>query len=244
MSGLIFEVCANSIRSAIAAQEGGAHRIELCSELHSGGLTPSAATIKLTLQQLKIPVFVLIRPRAGDFLYSELEFEIMKEDIQYSKSCGAFGVVFGILNSDAKIDVERCSELVNIAKPMQSTFHRAFDRVMVFDSALEDIIKTGAHRILTSGLSEKALNGKNTIKTLVEKSNNRIEIMAGGGINPTNVAEIISYTGVKEIHASCSVYLNTKMARMNKFTTSELTYKNTVTDVALVKKMKEEIEKK
>lgn len=243
MHKVVFEVCANSLQSAIVAQTGGAQRIEICSDLHSGGITPSAAAIKLSVQKLKIPVFILIRPRAGDFFYNEYEFEIMKEDILFAKSCGAAGVVFGILNSDSKIDIGRCSELVNIAKPMQSTFHRAFDRVIDFYEALEDVIKTSAHRILTSGLSEKAENGKDIIKTLVEKAKGRIEIMAGGGLTPTNVEGIISYTGVKEIHASCSIYLNSKMVRQKSLTAFDSNYKNTVTDIDLVKKMKEKIEK-
>ncbi len=243
MSEIIFEVCANSLQSALAAQDGGAHRIELCSSLHSGGLTPSAATIKLTVQKLSIPVFVLIRPRAGNFLYSGYEFEVMKEDIRYAKSCGAAGVVFGILNADAEIDIERCTELVNLAKPMQSTFHRAFDRVMSSGSALEDVIKTGAHRVLTSGLDEKAVNGKKTIKNLVGQANGRIAIMAGGGINLQNAEEIICDTGVEEIHASCSVSVNSKMTWLIRFSSFDLGYCHTITNTATVRKMLDIINK-
>ena len=241
MSKIIVEVCANSFSSALAAQKAGAHRIELCSSLNSGGLTPSAGTIKSVLKTLDIPVFVLIRPRAGDFLYSREEFEVMKEDIIYAKNRGAAGVVLGILNADAEIDVERCSELVSLAKPMQVTFHRAFDRVMSSSSALEDVIKTGATRILTSGLSEKAVNGKQTIRKLVEQANGRIAIMAGGGINPQNAAEIVSDTGVKEIHASCSVSLNSKMTWLIRFSSFDLGYSHTVADAATIRKMLDSI---
>jgi len=237
MAEIIFEVCANSLQSAIAAQEGGADRIELCADLSSGGLTPSAAEIKLTVQNLKIPVFVLIRPRGGDFLYNKQEFEIMKEDILYAKSCGAAGVVFGILNPVAEIDVDRCTELVNIAKPMQTTFHRAFDRVMNFNTALEDVIKTGAQRILTSGLSEKAADGKEILKKLAALADNRISIMAGGGINPQNITGIILQTGVKEVHASCSVDIQSNMDPGTKRTAFKSVNKNTVTDVEIVKKI-------
>lgn len=233
----IFEVCANSLRSAIAAQEGGADRIELCADLQLGGLTPSAAEIKLTVQNLTIPVFVLIRPRGGDFLYSKYEFEVMKEDILYAKDCGASGVVLGILNSSAEIDVERCATLVNIAKPMQATFHRAFDRVADINTALENVIKTGAQRILTSGLAEKAADGKEMLKRLVELAGNRISIMAGGGIIPENVAEIILQTGVNEVHASCSVGMQSNMnAHFSKAAFTSI-HKNTVTNVEVVKQM-------
>lgn len=237
MAEIIFEVCANSLQSAIAAQEGGADRIELCADLPSGGLTPSAAEIKLTVQHLIIPVFVLIRPRGGDFLNSIHEFEIMKEDILYAKSCGAAGVVFGILTSAAEIDVDRCTELVNIAKPMQSTFHRAFDRVMNFHLALEDVIKTGAQRILTSGLSEQASDGKDILKKLVKLADNRISVMAGGGINPQNVTEIIRQTGVNEVHASCSVDIPSNMDPHFNKTAFNSVYKNTATDTEVVRKM-------
>ena len=243
MSKIVFEVCANSLSSALAAQEGGANRIELCSNLNSGGLTPSAGTIISVMKALHIPVFVLIRPRAGDFLYSRNEFEVMKEDIIYAKNRGAADVVFGILNAEAAVDVDRCSELVNLANPMQSTFHRAFDRVMDSGSALEDVIKTGAHRILTSGLDEKAVHGKKTIRKLVEQANGRIAIMAGGGINPQNVAEIVRDTGVKEIHASCSASVNSQMTCLIRFSSFDLDYRHTVTDVGSVRKMLDIINK-
>lgn len=237
MAEHIFEVCANSFTSAKAAQEGGANRIELCADLQTGGLTPSAAEIKLTIQNLTIPVFVLIRPRGGDFLYSKYEFEVMKEDILYAKDCGAAGVVFGILNPSAKIDVERCAALVNIAKPMHTTFHRAFDRVADYSTALEDVIKTGAQRILTSGLSEIAADGKALLKRLVELAENRISIMAGGGITPESVTEIILQTGVNEVHASCSAVMQSNMNTHFNKTAFTSNNKNTVTDVEVVKKM-------
>ncbi|MEI6123020.1 MAG: copper homeostasis protein CutC [Bacteroidota bacterium] len=205
MNNILFEVCANSLQSAIAAQNGGADRVELCAQLSVGGITPSAATIELAVERLNIPVFVLIRPRGGDFLYDDYDFAVMKTDIKMTKKLGAVGVVFGLLTSDGKIDMARTTELVKIARPMQVTFHRAFDRARSPMLALEEIIKTGADRILTSGQAKSALLGKAILKNLVNKAAGRIIILAGAGIGPENVNKIIKCTGVTEVHASCSV---------------------------------------
>lgn len=211
MQKIIFEVCANSLQSAIAAEQGGADRIELCAQLDAGGVTPSAGSIELAVKKLSIPVFVLIRPRSGDFVYDEADFEVMKKDIEALKNAGAAGVVAGILTPDGDIDVHRTSALVQLAKPMSFTFHRAFDRTRDPIAALEDVISCGADRILTSGLKASALEGKELLKALVEKAKGRIVLLAGAGINPQNVSEIIQFTGVTEVHASCSVRLNTRM---------------------------------
>ncbi|MDR1897774.1 MAG: copper homeostasis protein CutC [Prevotellaceae bacterium] len=198
------EVCTNSVQSAIEAEKGGASRIELCDNLFEGGTTPSAATIELSCRLVKIPVYVIIRPRGGDFLYSDLEYEIMKRDIALAKKYGASGVVSGILLPDGSVDKRRTTELVQIAKDLNMgvTFHRAFDMTNNPHKALETIIETGCERILTSGGENKAIEGKALIKELVIAANNRISIMAGSGINPSNVLDLVKYTGIKEIHMS------------------------------------------
>ena len=224
MRKFIFEVCANSLQSAIAAETGGADRIELCAQLDAGGITPSAATLKLAVKKLSIPVFVLIRPRSGDFIYDDTDFAVIKEDILFAKEAGAAGVVIGLLKHNGEVDIERTTELVNLARPMQFTFHRAFDRTPDPLAALEDIIKTGADRILTSGQQKSALTGKELLKTIVEKAGERIIILAGAGINPGNVSEIISFTGANEIHASCSINLDRKTGFV-----SSLDAENTIT---------------
>jgi len=198
----LLEVCAGSLNSALAAQKGGAQRIELCANLSEGGTTPSAGVIRQAVRLMNIPVFVLIRPRSGDFLYSDIEFEAMKEDIVFCKEHRAKGVVFGILEKNGDVDVERCVELVNIARPMQVTFHRAFDMVRFPFKALEEIIGMGFDRILTSGQANSVIEGASLIADLVYRAENRIVIMPGGGITENNAAALIKMTGTREVHAS------------------------------------------
>lgn len=199
---MTLEICANSIHSALAAQNAGAHRVELCKNLNEGGTTPSYGTILNTRKQLHIDLFVLIRPRPGDFLYTEEEFEIMKTDIEVCKTLKCDGVVFGILTKDGEVDVKRTQELVKLASPMGVTFHRAFDRCKDPFKALESIIQTGCERILTSGQKDSALEATELIKQLIEKAGNRISIMPGAGINSTNIREIRNTTKAKEYHSS------------------------------------------
>jgi copper homeostasis protein len=201
---VVTEVCAGSIQSVIEAEKGGASRVELCDNLFEGGTTPSAATIELSCLSVKIPVYVMIRPRGGDFLYSDIEFEIMKRDIALAKNYGASGVVFGLLLPNGSIDERRTKELVFIAKNLNMgvTFHRAFDMTENPYKALETIIKTDCDRILTSGGENKAFDGKNLIKDFVSIADGRISIMAGSGINPANIRDLIEYTGIKEVHVS------------------------------------------
>ncbi len=208
---MILEICAINLESAIAAEKGGASRIELCDNIIEGGTTPSAATIKLAVEYLSIPVNVLIRPRGGDFIYSDLEFENIIEDIKYCKSVGVSGIVIGILNSDGSIDVKRTKQLVELANPMNVTFHRAFDLCIDVFQSMEDVISTGAIRILTSGQQQSADKGISLLKKLQSKSNNRIIIMPGGGININNVEHIIKTTSVSEIHMSAKTKVPTKM---------------------------------
>ena len=208
---ILVEACVNSVTSAIEAEKGGAHRVELCDNLYEGGTTPSAAAIIVTAQNIGIDLHVLIRPRGGDFLYSDIEFEVMLRDIQYCKQNGVKGVVLGVLKAKGRVDVKRTRELVKAAYPMNVTFHRAFDMVNDPFRAIEDVISAGCHRILTSGLSNKAWDGREMIASLVQASNGRIIIMAGSGINNENAETLVKFTGVTEIHTSARSSYPSKM---------------------------------
>jgi copper homeostasis protein len=196
------EICVDSIDSALAADRGGAHRIELCSSLLEGGLTPNAGMIRVVRERVGLAVFVMIRPRGGDFLYSDGEFESMKDDIRTARSLGADGVVLGLLTEDGLVDVVRTRELVELARPLETTFHRAFDVSADFNQSLEDVIATGATRILTSGGAQKAPEGSEQIRKLVDAARDRIIIMAGSGIKSGSLRLLLQATGVSEVHAS------------------------------------------
>lgn len=202
---MILEICADSISSAIQAEAGGADRIELCQSLSEGGTTPSFAAINYCFKNLNLETFVLIRPRAGDFFYSDIEFEIIKNDIQYCKSVGVKGVVTGFLNPDYSIDRKRTEEIVKLAFPMEVTFHRAFDLCNDWESGLEDVIACGCHRILTSGLAKNAELGVEVLTALHQRAAGRITIVAGSGINSGNIEAIAKRSGISEFHASCKV---------------------------------------
>jgi copper homeostasis protein len=197
------EICANSYQSAINAQEAGAHRIELCQELSVGGLTPSYGLLKQVVDALSIPVFVLIRPRTGNFTYSEAEFDIMKQDIQICKNLGCAGIVSGVLNNDNSIDIERTKELIELSKPLALTFHRAFDCVENPIESLEQLIVLGVGSVLTSGQEMAAEKGVELLKQLNKQARGRITILAGGGISAKN-AKMFKEAGLDEIHASAS----------------------------------------
>lgn len=211
----ILEVCVDSLESAMAAQEGGAHRIELCANLYEGGTTPSAAVIELARKYLSLNIYVMIRPRGGDFLYSDLEFEIMKREIEVTKKLKADGVVFGILDENGNVDILRTKELVELAKPMNVTFHRAFDMTRNPYQALEDIIQTGANRLLTSGMMNDAPTGAWMITALLERAKDRIIIMPGAGINKDNIKDMISITGAKEYHLTGASVVKSAMKYKN-----------------------------
>ncbi|MBN2328713.1 MAG: copper homeostasis protein CutC [Candidatus Omnitrophica bacterium] len=198
----IFEVCANSVASALAAQEGGAQRVELCDNLHEGGTTPSAGCIALARQCLHIGLHVLIRPRGGDFLYDEMEWKIMKDDIRVCRDLGVGGVVIGALKTDGSVDKKRVQELAAWARPMAVTFHRAFDVCRDPLAALEDIIEAGCDRILTSGQADKAPDGADLLAELVRRAGDRIVILAGGGVHEGNIAPLIEKTHAWEYHGS------------------------------------------
>lgn len=200
------EICANSYQSAKNAQDAGAHRVELCQELSVGGLTPSYGLLKQVVENLGIPVFVLIRPRSGDFVYSDAEFEIMKNDIQLSKELGCKGIVAGVLNSDKTIDVERTKELVELSKPLDFTFHRAFDEVANPKEALEQLIDLGIKRVLTSGQASSAELGLGLLKELNEMAGERIILLAGAGVSSENASKF-KEARLQEVHASASSQL-------------------------------------
>lgn len=200
---MLLEICANSYQSAKNAQEAGARRIELCQELSVGGITPSYGLLKQVVAHIKIPVFVLIRPRGGHFLYSDDEFEIMKQDIQLCKDLGCSGIVSGVLKENKIIDIERTKELVDLSRPLEFTFHRAFDEVLNPKEALEQLIDLGVERVLTSGQEKSAEKGLVLLKELNEISKGRITILAGSGINADNALKF-KEAGLKEIHASAS----------------------------------------
>lgn len=204
---MILEICANSYQSALNAQKAGANRIELCSELSVGGITPSFGVLEKVAKEITIPVNVLIRPRSGNFCYTDDEFEVIKKDIKTCKELGFNGIVSGVLNADNSIDIKRTKELISLTKPLSFTFHRAFDCVKNPIEALENLIEIGVDRILTSGLQEKAENGIELLKELQKIANNRLIIMPGSGVNIENILQFKN-AGFNEIHTSASKKIN------------------------------------
>jgi copper homeostasis protein len=196
------EIACFNPESAIIAFENGADRIELCDGLSEGGTTPDFETVKQLREKINIPMFVMIRPRGEDFTYSEAEFEKMKSDLIQLKSLKVDGFVFGILNGNDEVNVERNKELVELAKPYPCTFHRAFDRARDLEDSLEKVIECGFKTILTSGQKSNVSEGKENLKKLVELSDGRIEILIGGGLRSTNIEEIRDFTKAEYFHSS------------------------------------------
>jgi copper homeostasis protein len=194
------EICADSIESALNAQLAGADRIELCANLIEGGTTPSYGTIISAKSNLNILLHVLIRPRGGDFLYTDIEYDIMRRDIETCGESGADGIVIGILTSDGKIDIDRTARLVEFSKPMSVTFHRAFDMCTDPVKRIEEIIQSGANRLLTSGQKKTAVEGSALINKLVKQAHGRIIIMPGSGVDEENIATLAESTGACEFH--------------------------------------------
>jgi copper homeostasis protein len=213
---VVLEICADSAESAVAAEQGGAHRIELCSNLLEGGITPSAGLISTVRSKIALELYVMIRPRGGDFCYTADEFEVMEQDVVTAKQLGADGIVFGILHEDGSIDSERTRQLVEIARPLKSTFHRAFDMSRDFLRSVEDLVECGVHRVLTSGGEQKVESAIPTVTEVVKAANSRIAIMVGGGINEANVRQIIVETGAREIHASVRTHQSSPMRHRNE----------------------------
>jgi len=218
------EVIAFNIESCNLAQANGVSRIELCDNQADGGTTPSYGFIKAARAILSIELYPIIRPRGGDFLYSDAEFDIIKSDVTLCKELGCDGVVIGLLNADGTVDKERTKILTSLAYPMGVTFHRAFDRTKNMFEALEDIIECGCERILTSGQKPTAFDGMENIKALIQKADHRIIIMPGSGVNSKNIVEIAQYTGATEFHSSARIFIESKMqfsqSSMNEHLTS------------------------
>ncbi|MDO1445786.1 copper homeostasis protein CutC [Rhodocytophaga aerolata] len=213
---ITIEVCIDSVQSAIEAQQGGANRVELCDNLFEGGTTPSAGAIAIARKNITIGLHVMIRPRGGDFYYSDIEFDCMKKDIQIAKELGADGVVFGLLTKDGRIDIARSKELTELALPLQVTFHRAFDMTIDPVQALEDIISIkGITRLLTSGQEKSAPEGAELIADLVKQANGRISIMPGAGIYERNIAKMKKITGASEFHVTGYKTVHSQMEYRN-----------------------------
>jgi copper homeostasis protein len=241
------EICVFSVESAVSAQKAGANRVELCSGFTEGGLTPSAGAIRMVRKLPGIECYVMIRPRGGDFCYSDTEFEQMHNDIEHAKSCGADGVVLGALQPNGHINIIRTRELVQHAAPLKVTFHRAFDLAVDPFRALDDIVVCGCRRILTSGQKATALEGFETIRELVVHAAGRIDIMAGSGVEPGNAGKFIE-AGVQALHFSAKkikpgrmVYRNMAVPLMQAGAMSD--YDLVAVDEEKIRKMAEIIRK-
>ena len=200
----LLEICVENLDAAVAAERGGADRIELCENLAVGGLTPSTELMSSVRRAVNIPIFAMIRPRGGDFVYSALEFEQMVRDLASAKACDVDGVVFGLLQTNCCVDLPRTKELVELAGPLPVTFHRAFDEAPDLRAALGDVIASGAARILTSGGKSSAERGTAAISELVKWAGEEIGILAGGGINAENLRRVVQDTGAREFHSGLS----------------------------------------
>ena len=200
--GFEIEICAGNIESVLAADNGGADRVELCENLSEGGTTPSYGSMVLSKEKCSLDVFVIIRPRGGDFVYTQIEFEVMLKDVQSALEIGVDGIVLGCLKPDGTVDLEKCSRLMEVAKGLPVTFHRAFDVTPNPFEALETIRSLGVNRILTSGQKNKAEDGMELIKKLQENAGTKLRIMPGSGINESNIQHIALSTGVNSFHAS------------------------------------------
>lgn len=210
-----FEICANSVRSCLAAQDGGAHRVELCAAIPEGGTTPSYGEIALARELLHIKLHVIIRPRVGDFMYSSLEIKSMLKDIEMCRKLGVDGVVFGCLTETGDVNMQLMNELIDASKGMSVTFHRAFDMCRNPQEALEQIIQLGCDRILTSGQQNTAEKGISLLKELNAQAAGRIILLAGSGVNAANIAKIAAETGIKEFHFSARANFPSEMNYRN-----------------------------
>jgi len=215
-NGVAVEICVDSVESALAAEAGGADRVELCDNLVEGGTTPGPGSIEAARRHLEIELNVMIRPRGGDFLYSEIEFETMKLDIDAAKRIGVDGVVFGMLDADGSIDVARTQQLVALARPMSVTFHRGFDVSRDPFDSLEALISAGVDRLLTSGQQPNADEGCDLIARLVAVARGRIAIMACGDLDENNIGRIVAETGVNDVHFTAFVETESRMRFRNE----------------------------
>lgn len=200
----ILEISAESVEGALAAERGGAQRIEFCSNLREGGTTPSAELLRGLREQVRLPIFSMIRPRGGNFVYSEDEFAAMQSDIETAKELRMDGIVLGLLSADGRLDIARTRQLVEQARPLEATYHRAFDECADLRTALEDAIKTGATRVLTSGGKRTAPEALDALGELVRIAGKRITVMPGSGLHAGNILEVVAKTGAREYHAGLS----------------------------------------
>jgi len=201
------EVSVETLEAALAAERGGANRIELCGNLSVGGVTPDAALLRAVRAQICIPIFSMVRPRAGDFVYSSTEFSDMRNSITDAKESRMDGIIVGVLTKDHRVNVERTRELVELARPLPVTYHRAFDEAADLRQALEDVIQSGAKKILTSGGAQSALEGAAMLAELIETAGERIVIVPGAGISATNIEQVAQQTGAREFHSGLSAVL-------------------------------------
>ncbi|HEV3324240.1 MAG TPA: copper homeostasis protein CutC, partial [Puia sp.] len=238
---MLLEICAFNLPSALAAQGAGADRIELCAGPEEGGVTPSAGLIRTAREMLHVPLYPIIRPREGDFLYSEEEFRVMLRDVEWCKGVGCDGVVIGMLLADGSVDQARCARLVEAAYPLGVTFHRAFDRAANPFEALETIIRIGCERILTSGQRPVAMEGAVLLFQLVREADERIVIMPGSGVRSGNIAELAAKTGAVEFHTSARVRRRSAMEFVNGPMQEDLSV--TMADEGEVRLIKEEFER-
>jgi copper homeostasis protein len=204
VKSLLLEIAVDTVEAAVVAERGGADRVELCGDLAVGGVTPGAELLRAVRERIQLPVFVMIRPRAEDFVYSAGAIEEMKASIAIAKELGADGLVLGILKADNSVDIQRTSELVSLAKPLPVTFHRAVDETGDLAQALDDVVQTGATRILTSGGATTALEGAHNIASLVAAAAERITIIPGAGINVDNILSVAVTTRAREFHSGLS----------------------------------------
>ncbi|HEY6978510.1 MAG TPA: copper homeostasis protein CutC [Chitinophagaceae bacterium] len=231
------EIAVFNISSALSAATAGADRIELCENPVDGGTTPSFGTLKIVREKINIPAFPIIRPRGGDFLYSDEEFDVIKKDVQLIKDLGFEGIVVGLLRKDGTIDTRRTGKLVELAYPMEVTFHRAFDRATEPLHALEEIIICGCQRILTSGQAPNAIDGKELLRQLIERADERIVIMPGSGVRSNNIAELAAYTHAHEFHSSARKVIPSQMKFIQKSMKENV--ENILVDIEEIKTMKE-----
>jgi copper homeostasis protein len=240
---MTLEVVVYNVASALKAEEGGADRIELCDNPAEGGTTPSIGVIEVVRRNVNLDLHVMLRPRGGDFFYSNDEFHAMKRDLYQAQKISIDGIVFGILNTDGTIDKKRCKELILKARPLKITCHRAFDMTPDPYQALEDCIECGFDRILTSGQKPTAPEGAALIEALIKKANGRIVIMPGAGINEDTVASLVQATGATEIHFSATAFRDSPMTYRNEaiasMGTDQSEFKLRVVDPARVRKMRE-----
>lgn len=203
-SRYLLEISVESVAAAMAAERGGAQRIEFCSNAREGGTTPSDELLRAVRERVRLPILSMVRPRAGDFVYSDAEFETLRSDIQAAKEFQMDGVVLGLLNTDGRIDIERSTKLIEHAKPLVVTFHRAFDESCDLQKSLEDVIKTGAARLLTSGGKPTADQALELLGDLVRSAGERLIVMPGSGLHARNIRDAVKKTGAREYHAGLS----------------------------------------